>query len=255
MLRHLRTSHTHARHPCPICDKTLTSPAGLRHHVMTHSNMKTIRRYMLRHLRTSHTHARHPCPICDKTLTSPAGLRHHVMTHSNMKTIRCKMCPKAYSVKRTMIKHFRRRHGFKGTEPNIKEFYTRLDPRECNLGLDETTMTSIFGPPPKKSTDEILVADYVTVANIAPLQPQEEDKEESQTTEDTQSTQDTLIGKSLSSQSQSEDEKEAEEPEDRKIVIKIEAKDPSEPSNSKVVEPTDFVSVKIEPMDEHAEES
>ncbi|KAJ8731180.1 hypothetical protein PYW07_004344 [Mythimna separata] len=43
MLRHLRTSHTHARHPCPICDKTLTSPAGLRHHVMTHSNMKTIR--------------------------------------------------------------------------------------------------------------------------------------------------------------------------------------------------------------------
>lgn len=157
------------------------------------------------------------------------------------------MCPKACSEKRTIIKHLRRRHGFKGTEPNIEEFYSRLDPRECNLGLDEPTMASIFGPPPKKPRDEVLIADYVTVANI---QPVGEGNEESQSTEDTQ---DSLILKSQTDDGEStEGDKENNSVStEKQIEIKIEATEPFEGSGE--LEPADIVSVKIEPLDdEHA---
>lgn len=43
MLRHLRTSHTRSQFSCPICTKLLTSAAGLRHHVITHSTLNTFR--------------------------------------------------------------------------------------------------------------------------------------------------------------------------------------------------------------------
>lgn len=112
-------------------------------------------------------------------------------------------------------------------------------------------MTSIFGPPPKKPRDEVLIADYVTVANINPMQPVEGDKEDSQSTEDTQ---DSLIEKSQSDDEQwTEGDKESLVRTAKQIVIKIEAKEPAERSG--VLEPTDFVSVKIEPLDdEHAGE-
>lgn len=146
------------------------------------------------------------------------------------------MCPKAYSVKRTMIKHFRRRHGFKGTESNIKEYYTRLDPRECNLGLDEPIMTSIFGPPQRKMTD-ILVGDYVTLANINAEGTQNEKSE----SEDEQSR-------------DSEKDSDDNENEEKKVTIKVEGKEESE-QNDQELEPTDFVSVKIEPMDDELHEN
>lgn len=139
-----------------------------------------------------------------------------------------------------MIKHFRRRHGFKGTEPNIKEYFTRLDPRDCNLDLDEETMTTIFGPA-KNRSDEILVGDFVTLTNI------EENKELEVEVEVERN--DTLEEE----KSQTDDEKSTEsEPvvanDDGKIVIKVEpAEPPPEPAE---LEPTDFVSVKIESMDE-----
>ena len=152
------------------------------------------------------------------------------------------MCPKAYSVKRTMLKHFRRRHGFKGTEPNIKDFYTRLDPRECNLGLDEPIMTSIFGPPAKKPMDELLVADYVTLTNIEQPQPIEGNGDL-----EAETSQDSLIETHYS---EGEHLRDKDGGERRHIVIKVEPKDPDEHHDGEL-EPTDFVSVKIEPMDDH----
>lgn len=257
---HIRKHTGENLETCPVCSKLFTSACSLREHMKIHEPKKaTVKcplcerlyqdeRYMLRHLRTSHTRARHACPLCGKTLTSAAGLRHHVITHSSMKTIRCKMCPKAYSVKRTMIKHFRRRHGFKGTESNIKEYYTRLDPRECNLGLDEPIMTSIFGPPQRKMTD-ILVGDYVTLANIN--QEKGDEKQEESEAEGTQNE------KSESEDEQSRDsEKDSDdnENEEKKVTIKVEGKEESE-QNDQELEPTDFVSVKIEPMDDELHEN
>ncbi|XP_035440327.2 zinc finger protein 135 [Spodoptera frugiperda] len=262
---HIRKHTGENLETCPVCSKLFTSACSLREHMKIHEPKKELikcplcdrkyqdERYMLRHLRTSHTRARHPCPICNKMLTSPAGLRHHVITHSNMKTIQCKMCPKAYSVKRTMIKHFRRRHGFKGTEPNIKEFYTRLDPRECNLGLDEPLMTSIFGPP-KKKVDELLMGNYVTLTNMAqqtqlperfPIQAPEGENAEDTPNEHSQQSNDN----DNDEQSQ-ESEKEVGFAQPDKVIIKVEAKDDEELEQDTELEPTDFVSVKIEPMDD-----
>lgn len=144
-----------------------------------------------------------------------------------------------------MIKHFRRRHGFKGTEPNTKDFYTRLDPWEANLGLDEDVMISIFGQPKK---NDVLIGDYVTV-NIDPPQPDtnmEFDNEDDDEAND-------------NSKTHSEDDSRGSEKDDgndkdgsREIethIIKIEAKDYSDQGENDL-EPTDFVSVKIEPMDD-----
>ncbi|KAH9643454.1 hypothetical protein HF086_002573 [Spodoptera exigua] len=247
---------------CPVCSKLFTSACSLREHMKIHEPKKELikcplcdrkyqdERYMLRHLRTSHTRARHPCPICNKMLTSPAGLRHHVITHSNMKTIQCKMCPKAYSVKRTMIKHFRRRHGFKGTEPNIKEFYTRLDPRECNLGLDEPLMTSIFGPP-KKKMDDLLMSNYVTLTNQNQL-PERVPMQapESETAEDTPNEHSQQSNDNDNDEQSQESERESSFAQPDKVVIKVEAKDDEDFEHDPELEPTDFVSVKIEPVDD-----
>lgn len=129
----------------------------------------------------------------------------------------------------------------------MKDFYTRLDPRECNLGLDEPVLTSIFGPPTKKPMDELLVGDYVTLSNLERPQQTEEEKD-SETTQDSQ----------IEMISQSEEEyiresdKDRDATKERQIVIKIEPPEQAEHHEGEL-EPTDFVSVKIEPMDEHVD--
>lgn len=157
------------------------------------------------------------------------------------------MCPKAYSVKKTMIKHFRRRHGFKGTETNIKEFYTRLDPRECNLGLDEETMTNIFGPPNTR-VDEVLVGDFVTLTDLEQRKRLEVQRDDSENTGDTTHNEKSQSDDEISRESQKD--RGSIEKEEKKIVIKIEPQDDGSEHGDNELEPTDFVSVKIEPMDD-----
>ncbi|XP_075977834.1 uncharacterized protein LOC142977655 [Anticarsia gemmatalis] len=261
---HIRKHTGENLETCPVCAKLFTSACSLREHMKIHNQKKaTVKcplcdrkyqdeRYMLRHLRTSHTRARHACPLCGKMLTSAAGLRHHVVTHSNLKTFRCKMCPKAYSVKRTMLKHFRRRHGFKGTEPNIKDFYRRLEPRECNLGLEEDVMTSIFGPP-KKIMNELLMGDFVTLANMErqkreaeltePGPEMDDEDEDDEQKEDSKSDSDEEKSEKDNANTDSEKERDV-----KPHIVKIETKDYNECEQE--LEPTDFVSVKIEPMDD-----
>lgn len=158
-------------------------------------------------------------------------------------------------MKRTIVKHFRRRHGFKGGEPNVKEFYTRLEPRECNLGLDEDVMTSIFGPP-KKPANELLIGDYVTFTNFDQgNKDQERQAESSQDMDDDDDEDD----EQNDGKSDSEDTRDSEKDNNRNSgsdaehdikthIVKIETKDYSDQGENDL-EPTDFVSVKIEPMD------
>lgn len=157
------------------------------------------------------------------------------------------MCPKAYAVKKTMIKHFRRRHGFNGTEC-MKDYYNRLDPRECNLGLDEEIMTKLFGPP-KKITNQV-TTDVVTVPSKNLKRDKKKDKIDEDKNEE--------VKQNTNSKTDSEDEKsekdnakEGQKDGDVKTsIVKVEMQEYNSDQGENELEPTDFVSVKIEPMDD-----
>lgn len=134
------------------------------------------------------------------------------------------------------MKHLRKRHGLKGTEINIKDFFTRLEPRECQLDLDEETMTSIFGPPKKKVAD-ILIGDFVTFSKKLTLAQNVVESKESEEDSDEEAQND-----------ETKDEEEKESDVDEKPLINIKQEIDSELAEE--LEPTDFVSVKIEPMDD-----
>nr|XP_026486551.1 zinc finger protein 33A-like [Vanessa tameamea] len=250
---HIRKHTGENLESCTVCSKLFTSACSLREHMKTHIEKRQIvkcplcdkgyqdERYMLRHLRTSHTRSQFSCPICHKLLTSAAGLRHHVITHSPLNTFRCKCCPKSYAVKKTIVKHLRKRHGLKGTEINIKDYFTRLEPRECKLNLDESTMNSIFGPPKKKVPD-ILIGDFVTFSKKLSFAQNAANKESDDDSEDEEENNDTKDSAQTDKESENDEKPEI-------TVIKQET-----PTVEEELEPTDFVSVKIEPLDdEHME--
>ncbi|XP_034832348.1 zinc finger protein 569-like isoform X1 [Maniola hyperantus] len=239
---------------CTVCAKVFTSACALREHMKTHVEKRQIvkcplcdkgyqdERYMLRHLRTMHTRAQFSCPLCHKLLTSAAGLRHHVITHSKINSFRCKCCPKTYAVKRTMIKHLRKRHGLRGTEVDLKDYFTRIEPRDCELNLDEATMNNIFGPP-KLKVPNLLISNFVNFADqpkvVDNAATDEGDDSEEENENDNENNDTTEVNES---EKESNDEKETE------LQIKVEVH-----SGDEELEPTDFVSVKIEHMDEDQE--
>ncbi|XP_052741352.1 zinc finger protein 699 [Bicyclus anynana] len=246
---HIRKHTGENLESCTVCAKVFTSGCALREHMKTHVKKRQVvkcplcdktyqdERYMLRHLRTMHTRAQFSCPLCHKLLTSAAGLRHHVITHSNINTFLCKCCTKTYAVKRTMIKHLRKRHGLRGTEVDLKDFFDRIEPRDCKLNLDEATMTNIFGPAKIKIPD-ILISDFVNFANQPKMADNtatdEEDSDEEKEENDSEG---------------NESGKDSSDDKEKEPQIKQEAQ-----SGDEELEPTDFVSVKIEPIDEEHDE-
>lgn len=128
----------------------------------------------------------------------------------------------------------------------MKDFYNRLEPRDCQLNLDEETMTSIFGPP-KKKVPNILISNFVNFAK----QPQaaenatdgEDSGEENENENDSSNENNEASANESDKDSNSENEKEKE-----LCDVKQEVQ-----SGDEELEPTDFVSVKIEPMDEEHE--
>ncbi|XP_049873612.1 zinc finger protein 470-like [Pectinophora gossypiella] len=246
---HIRKHTGENLETCTVCSKLFTSACSLREHMKIHqtTNKDGVKcplcdkkykdeRYMLRHLRTAHSGAHHTCPLCPKSLASPVGLRHHVLTHSRLNMFHCKCCTKSYAVKRTITKHLRRRHGLKGSEINVKDFYRRLDPRELELGLDEDMMTTIFGPPKRVATD-ILIGDFITFPKKITL-PKKPD----------------VTGDGNDEEDDDEETKEEEmesEDEDPPATKETEFAN----NEAEELEPTDFVSVKIEPMDEEESEA
>ncbi|KAJ0176448.1 hypothetical protein K1T71_007627 [Dendrolimus kikuchii] len=240
---HIRKHTGENLETCTVCSKIFTSACSLREHMKIHVAKKDIvkcplcdkkyqdERCMLRHLRTSHAHPSYKCPVCAKMMTSAAGLRDHVFTHSRIKSYRCKVCPKGYNSKRTIIKHLRRRHGFKNDV--VKSYFRRLDPRECQFGLDEDVMTKIFGKPKKiyeKTTVPVefeppLVEDNVRKSQKVKVKINAKNVKESKSKEiEQESDKDSGSG-------------------NRSI------KQEKEDNYDEELEPTDFVSVKIEPMD------
>lgn len=246
---HIRKHTGENLETCTVCSKIFTSACSLREHMKIHIEKKDAvkcplcdRKYqdekcMLRHLRTSHAHPSFKCPLCTKLMTSAAGLRDHVFTHSRIKSYRCKVCPKGYNSKRTIIKHIRRRHGFKNDV--IKSYFRRLDPWECQLGIEEEVMTKIFGHVKKTFNREVfidfqqpLVEDNIRKRRIkkekragnAQKLKEEEEREKRPPLE--RANEKDSVSETKPIKQEKEDDYEDEE-----------------------LEPTDFVSVKIEPID------
>ncbi|XP_063825961.1 zinc finger protein 555-like [Ostrinia nubilalis] len=257
------------RYTCPLCRKQLTSPAGLRLHVVTHgqanmykeltspaglrlhvvthgqANMYKVSHYphvaTRQHVQGEPLPARrYTCPLCRKELTSPAGLRLHVVTHGQANMYKCKSCPKTYAVKRTMIRHIRKRHMPKNTSRAPREFYQKLDPRECCLPLDEEAMTKIFGPPKKKSSENV-IRDFVTFTKGLKL-PENPPANDGADDDDDDDDDDEDLSEEGSQDKDSEGESEVDE------------KTPQKTEEEAELEPTDFVSVKIEHVEEDVEE-
>ncbi|CAF4933274.1 zinc finger protein 33A-like [Pieris napi] len=249
---HIRRHTGENLETCTVCSKLFTSACSLREHMKTHAAKNTKvkclvcdkkyhdERYMLRHMRTIHGNRQLTCPLCPKLVSSMAALRYHVLTHSSLNTFKCKCCKKSYMVRRTIVKHLRKRHGLNAAEVNIKEYYSKLEPRECNLKIDETTMTRIFGPPKKDSPN--VVGDFVTFTKRLKLAENLD-----QNTDDTEEA-------DQMSEDDKEPEKETETPKEKphftQVVCKEEVVDPEYD-----LEPTDFVSVKIEPVEEEPQEN
>lgn len=133
------------------------------------------------------------------------------------------------------MKHLRKRHGIKNTDINVKDYFQRLDPRECELPLDEEAMTKIFGPP-QKTNNDVLIGDFVTFTKqlkfAANLDHVKDGAGEGDDTED-------------------EHDRESGEESGRDTE---DSKDKVEDQHDEAeLEPTDFVSVKIEHVEDEDE--
>ncbi|GBP76565.1 Zinc finger protein 836 [Eumeta japonica] len=162
--------HEGPRHACSYCPMRFVQRSNMLRHERRHTDRQyQDERYMLRHLRTTHSEAgQYACPLCEKCLNSAVALRHHVITHSRRKLFQCLRCSKSYSVKKSILRHLRKRHRIKADQDSVKEFYKKLDARECQLGLDEETITSIFGPPRLRNTD-VMIGNFVTFPKETPI--------------------------------------------------------------------------------------
>lgn len=115
----------------------------------------------------------------------------------------------------------RKRHNLKNV--NVREFYTALDPRECQLNLDEEVITKIFGPRKNKDAP----GKNFTFAKAFINKPVKTTKTKKQNVKE-----------------KVEDTDEDSEEENDK------SKGDDTSGDEQELEPTDFVTVKIEPFDE-----
>lgn len=132
-----------------------------------------------------------------------------------------------------MLKHIPRRHpsALKANSNDLEALIQTLDARECQLGLDEEMLTYIFGPP-KKIDDDVVLKEVVTFPEKVITGDKSGDESKSDKGDD----------KSAHESDESSDDGDV----DMTVDIKVEPD--SEPETE--LEPTDFVSVKIEPIDE-----
>lgn len=139
--------------------------------------------------------------------------------------LQCKLCKKTYAVQRSMLKHVRKRHNLKNV--NLREYYTALDPRDCQLNLDEEVITKIFGPRKNKNAlgKNYLFAKNFNTKNTKTTKPKKQKVKENVKESDTE-----------------------EENDDRS---RDEEQDNETSGEEHELEPTDFVTVKIEPFDEY----
>lgn len=221
---HIRKHTGEGLETCQICSKIFTSTYYLREHMKTHDGKPGIpcpicqrpfseKSNLIRHLRRVHSSmGQQSCPICNKQLTSMVGLRKHLYTHSRVKPYSCLHCKNRYTIKKSVIKHLRKRHN---VTSGSEKHYHLIEPKECNFGLDENILTAIFGN--TKSLIKQKIRDNFVKYPVVIKQEEGQNKAGEGDSEKTNTCDEDNIGTSA-------------------------------------LEPTNFVSVKIEPCDSDTEE-
>ncbi|XP_044731744.1 gastrula zinc finger protein XlCGF57.1-like [Chrysoperla carnea] len=85
------------KYSCNICGHASRAPAGLRKHLLMHSDARP-----------------YPCNRCDKAFRTKEDLKKHLnCVHLNNRRYQCTFCPKAFCEKRTLVHHERLHTGEK----------------------------------------------------------------------------------------------------------------------------------------------
>ncbi|XP_044727283.1 zinc finger protein 260-like isoform X2 [Chrysoperla carnea] len=85
------------KHLCNICGHASRAPAGLRKHLLIHTDTRP-----------------YPCNRCDKAFRTTENLKKHInCVHLNNRRYQCTFCPKAFCEKNTLVHHERLHTGEK----------------------------------------------------------------------------------------------------------------------------------------------
>ena len=85
---HMNFEHNGIGYECEICDKSFPSPAGLKRHLLTHSDKKM------------------KCNHCDKAFHHKINLNSHISTvHLKLKPFKCNECGKNFAMKKNLTRH------------------------------------------------------------------------------------------------------------------------------------------------------
>ena len=128
-------------HPCPVCNKILSSRGALVKHMVTHKEKKPFQcdeckmefnqnRDLKTHVMQKHTMQRpHVCGICQKGFVHKFYLMEHMTYHTGERQFQCFHCGKRFQAQSALSKHIKRHTAVKTFSCNLcpKSFAVKTD--------------------------------------------------------------------------------------------------------------------------------
>lgn len=119
--QHLKVHSVNAVLECDVCGKKFTRQDSLKDHLNQHTGNKPYKcttcwkafanriNFNIHLKRHNGTLKQTPCPICGKMFSK--GLKDHLTSHSGQKPYSCKQCLAVFTVKSSLNKHVKVKHG------------------------------------------------------------------------------------------------------------------------------------------------
>ncbi|XP_055958644.1 zinc finger protein 493 [Patella vulgata] len=101
---------------CEICGKQYKNLCHLRHHLKTHSGVKSFscelcdykgytNQHLSRHMKSHSTDKNYQCDQCGKRFATNNNLKKHITTHNNVRSFSCHMCSKRFNDHGALTRH------------------------------------------------------------------------------------------------------------------------------------------------------
>ncbi|XP_049883612.1 zinc finger protein 467-like [Pectinophora gossypiella] len=111
---HMRTHTKEQPYECPICLKRFSHKHNMQRHALNHNKVK--------HL---------TCNTCNKQFPRESRLKYHMRVHwEDNKPFKCDICPKSYSHKQNIQRHYAKKH------PNVEFMSSETDAALANKAWD-----------------------------------------------------------------------------------------------------------------------